>query len=140
MAAEQVTIKYVGLPEDPVRPGMNIPAVFSPVDGYSDSTAYANGHPDEYGKSVYSTNVDGWGMLPGLLPLASTPTRFAYFEMAIAKALEAQAGGQEIPVVTVDIVDQNDKLWWLQMAPNFVGLGFYITVGTEVFGAAVVEA
>lgn len=138
MAAEQVTIKYVGLPVDDVRYGMQIPAIFSPTGSYVDSNVYENGHEGEgdaaYGKSIYATNVDGWGKLFGLLPMASTPTKFAWFEMAIMQAIQAKEAGEEIPTVTVDIEDQNDKLWWLQMAPNFVGLGFYITVAGEPFG------
>ena len=37
-----------------------------------------------------------------------------------------------------DIEDAQDKLWWLQMAPNFVSSGFLITVGGKTFGADVV--
>ena len=132
--SEQATIKYVGLPVDDVRMGMQIPALFVPTDSYVDSSVYVNGHPDDYGKSIYATNVYGWGDLPGLLPMASTPTKFAWFEMAIMESIKAQEAGEEIPTITVDIEDQDDELWWLQMAPNFVGSGFYITVGDKVFG------
>lgn len=132
--SEQATIKYVGLPVDDIRPGMPIPAIFLPNDSYVDTTAYVDGHPDDYGKSIYATNVNGWGGLPGLLPMASTPTKFAWFEMAVIESTKAQLAGEEIPTITVDIENQQDKLWWLQMAPNFVGSGFYITVGDKVFG------
>lgn len=136
--AEQATIKYVGLPVDEVRLGMSIPAIFEPTGSYVDSDAYVNGHPDNYGKSIYATNVHGWGELYGLLPLASTPIKLAYFEMAVMESIKAQKAGQEIPVITVDIEDAQDKLWWLQMAPNFVSSGFLVTVGGKAFGADVV--
>ena len=48
--AEQATIKYVGLPVEDVRQGMNIPAIFEPTGSYVDSNVYVNGHPDDYGK------------------------------------------------------------------------------------------
>ena len=138
-----VTIKYVGLPVDPVRQGMQIPAIFTPTASYVDSPVYTHGYPTdetdpaemEYGKSIYATNVEGWGKLFGLLPMASTPTKFAYFEMAIMQAIQAQEAGEEVPTITVPIEDEQDKLWWLQMAPNFVGQGFYITVDGVAFGA-----
>lgn len=136
--AEQATIKYVGLPIEDVRQGMNIPAIFEPTGSYVDSNVYVNGHPDDYGKSIYATNVKGWGELYGLLPLASTPIKLAYFEMAVMESIKAQAAGKAIPTITVDIEDAQDKLWWLQMAPNFVGSGYYITVGDKAFGANVV--
>lgn len=136
--AEQATIKYVGLPVEDVRQGMNIPAIFEPTGSYIDSNVYVNGHPDDYGKSIYATNVKGWGELYGLLPLASTPIKLAYFEMAVMESIKAQAAGEAIPTITVDIEDAQDKLWWLQMAPNFVGSGYYITVGDKAFGADVV--
>ena len=107
--AEQATIKYVGLPVDEVRLGMSIPAIFEPTGSYVDSDAYA-----------------------------STPIKLAYFEMAVMESIKAQKAGQEIPVITVDIEDAQDKLWWLQMAPNFVSSGFLVTVGGKTFGADVV--
>ena len=60
------------------------------------------------------------------------------FEMAVMESIKAQKAGQEIPVITVDIEDAQDKLWWLQMAPNFVSSGFLVTVGGKTFGADVV--
>ena len=140
----QATIKYVGggVPVDEIRPGMHIPTLLEPYNSYVDSDVYVNGHEGEdaastYGKSIYATNVHELGTLPGLLPLASTPIKFAYFEMAIRDAMKAVREGEAIPTITVEIENEQDKLWWLQMAPHFVSSGFFITVDGQPFGGDV---
>ena len=133
--ATTVKIKYVGPVEDVIRNAPNqIPAIFEPTNSYVDTIPYVSGYSTYYGKSIYATNVDGWGKLAGLLPIASAPIKFAYFERAVIGAAQAKIEGTDIPVITVDAADAADTLWWTQMAPNFVGSGFYISVDDQIFG------
>ena len=74
-----VKIVYTGLVVDEIRPGMNIPRVFLPTSSYIDTPVFTQGYENKdgvgdgqsYGKSIYATNVDGWGKLFGLLPMAT---------------------------------------------------------------------
>ena len=130
MASVAVKIKYVGPVESDVRNAPNaIPAIFAPINSYVDLTVYTAGLEGHYGKSIYATNVSGWGTLLGLLPIASAPILFAYFEQAVL------AAGTDAPVVYVnyDEADNQSILWWNQMAPNFVGLGFIVNVGDKCY-------
>lgn len=111
--AKNVTIKFVAPVEDAIRPGMNIPPYFTADNSYVDSKAYVDGVPASkdpeyagYGKSVYATNVTGWGALPGLKPLETNTTRFAWFaravEVAAAAAVTADAAGKAAVAALTD--------------------------------------
>ena len=93
-----VTIKFKAPVADEIRAGMSIPPFFAKEGSYVDSPAYVNGVAASenpayagYGKSVYATNVPGWGSLPGLKPMANTTARFAWFERAVDAAADAHA-------------------------------------------------
>ena len=137
-----VEIIYTGPVAEVVRPGMSICRLFVPNNSYVDSPVFTEGYPvdadqdaKEYGKSIYATNVDGRGILPGLLPMAHTTTRFAQFERAVIAAADAVAKEEENKGITFDIGDDyTEELYWIQMAKNMVELGFYIKVGDQEFG------
>lgn len=131
-----VKIIYNGPVVDEIRQGMSIPNTFNPGGSYVDSPAFVDGYDasgvgDEvgYGKSIYATNVAGWGHLQGLLPMASTPTRFAWFEQAVYAKMEADAKSSENEGVKFDIGDDYmEELYWKQIGPNVVDMGFEVTV------------
>lgn len=137
--AKQVTIIYNGPAQDIEREGQSICPLFVPAGSYVDSKVYKEGLSAEatvdeqavdvsYGKSIYATNVEGWGSLPGLLPIASAPIKFAYFERAIAVAKAAKESGSANNGVVVAINNADEELYWNQMAPHFIGSGFTVTI------------
>lgn len=137
-----VEIIYTGPVSEVVRPGMPISRIFLPNNSYVDSPVFTEGYPvdakeedKEYGRSIYATNYDGRGILPGLLPMAHTTTRFAQFERAVIAAADAVAKEEENKGITFDIGDDyKEELYWVQMAKNMVELGFYIKVGDVEYG------
>lgn len=142
--ATQVTIIYTGPVADIVRQGMEIARYFEPQNSYIDSAVYTEGYKNEdgvgdggtYGRSIYATNVDGWGFLPGLLPMASTTTKFAQFERAVYAAIKAKAEDAENKGITFEVEGYEEEIYWCQIAVNMVDLGFYTKVGDEEFGPA----
>lgn len=127
--ATTITIKYNGPVVDIVRNGMEIARIFYPESSYIDSDVFENGHEDDYGKSIYATNVDGWGNLPGLLPMAHTTVPFAQFERAVAVAAAAKASGGKNEGITFEVEGYKEELYWSQMAANMVDQGFEVTIG-----------
>lgn len=137
-----VTIIFTGLPEKSIRQAMSIPATFQRTGSYVDSEAYVKGNNATaegtqvvpYGKSIYATNVwdDAWfNTLPGLIPMASTTTKFAALELAVrayadwVKAGAAEGGNTG---VTFTIDGYEDEIYWKQMAFNLADENFEITV------------
>lgn len=135
-----VIIKYVGpVVEDVVREGSNICKVFVPTGCYADTPVFTDGYPvgaeeQEYGKSVYATNVEGRGMLPGLRPMAHTTVPFAQFERAAIAACEAKKNGTENTGITFEIEGYEQELYWVQMAGSMAAEGFFCKVGEKTFG------
>ena len=135
--ATKVKIVYNGPVVDIVRNGMEIARIFTPKASYIDSDVYVNGLSVEgseaeeqvYGKSIYATNVDGWGRLPGLLPMAHTTVPFAQFERAVAVAAAAEAAGEENQGVEFEVEGYKEELYWNQMGDNMKDQGFEVTVG-----------
>ena len=119
-----VAIKYVGTfgQDFDDRKALEIMSIFVPTNSYVDSAAY-NGDP----KSIYSTNVPGLGFDPDdlrILPMASTVTPMAIFEMAKAKAWEADKAGEARPTVTVTTNEGYlDELHFIQLKNNLAFQG-----------------
>ena len=142
MAAVNVTIIYNGSAAIVDREGESIFRYFAPNNSYVDTPVFTEGYPvdakeedKEYGRSIYATNYDGRGILPGLLPMAHTTTRFAQFERAVIAAADAVAKEEENKGISFDIGDDyKEELYWVQMAKNMVELGFYIKVGDVEYG------
>lgn len=140
----EVKIVYTGPVEEAIRRGMEIPRLFVPQNSYVDSPVYTEGYDasaegnyaagESYGKSIYATNVDGWGFLPGLLPMASTTVKFAQYERAALAAAQAKLDGGENEGITFEIEGYEEEIYWNQIAPNMVDLGFYTKVGDKEYG------
>ena len=125
---------------------MNSPRIFEPTNSYIDSPVYTLGYEIDaeeadkiYGKSIYATNVDGWGDLPGLLPMASTTVKFAQYERAAMAAAEAEKAGEKNEGITFEVEGYMEDIYWNQIAPHMVALGFYTKVGDKEYGEAPAE-
>ena len=142
MAAVTVKIIYTGPIVDDVRQGEQIARYFYPNNSYVDTPVFTQGYANEnavgdknsYGKSIYATNVNGWGELPGLLPEASFTGKFAQFERAALAAAEAKKAGTANDGITFNIEGYEDEIYWNQMAANMYQTGYYIEVGDNKYG------
>ena len=137
----EVKIIYNGPVVEIDRMGMEIARYFSPDNSYVDSPVYMQGYPidaeeadKKYGKSIYATNVDGWGALPGLLPMANTTVKFAQFERAAMAKAEADMNDAENEGITFEIEGYEEEIYWNQMGANMAPLGFYTKVGDKEYG------
>lgn len=137
-----VTIIYTGPVVDEVRKGEEIARIFAPNGSYVDSPVFTEGYPNDnkvgdrqsYGKSIYATNVDGWGKAHGLKPMASTTTRFAQFERAVQAAYSAKLSDEANTGITFEVEGYQEEIYWNQMAANMVDQGFYTKVGETEYG------
>ena len=142
--ATKVTIIYTGPVVDLVRKGMDISRIFYPNDSYVDSPVFTEGYLNEeevgdgeqYGKSVYATNVDGWGELAGLQPMAHTTVKFAQFERAVLAAKDALVNDTDNTGIEFDVEGYEEEIYWNQMGKHMVGAGFYTKVGDVEYGTA----
>ena len=142
MATTQVTIIYTGPVVDVERQGASICRYFVPDNSYIDTPVFTDGYANAgevgdkgtYGKSIYATNVDGFGALPGLLPMASTTTKFAQFERAVIAAFEAKRKGETNEGINFEVEGYEEVIYWTQICRQMVDLGFYSQVGDEEFG------
>lgn len=138
-----VTIIYTGPVVEDIRQGMEIARYFAPNNSYVDSPVFTDGYANTegvgdglaYGKSIYATNVDGWGKLPGLLPMASSTTKFAQYERAVQAARKALEADEENTGITFEVDGYQEEIYWNQMAPHFVDQGFYTKVGDNEYGS-----
>ena len=136
-----VQIIYRGPIVDDIRDGMQIARYFEPTNSYVDSPVFTNGYENKdnvgdgnsYGKSIYATNVDGWGSAPGLLPMASTTTKFAQYERAAMAAAEAAQKGEKNEGITFEIDGYEEEIYWNQIAANMTEF-FYTKVGDKEYG------
>lgn len=134
--ATSVTIIYNGPVVETIRPGMPIPRLFTPDNSYVDTPVFTEGFAntaqlgdkESYGKSIYATNVDGQGFLPGLLPMFSNTQKFAMFERAIFAAKEAEKAGTENAGVTFEVTGFEEELYWEQISNAMKDQGFEVTV------------
>lgn len=140
--ATTVKIIYTGPVVDVTRKGTAIMRIFTPDNSYVDTPVFTDGYAnaDEvgdgegYGKSIYATNVAGWGKLHGLLPMASTTTKFAQFERAVIAKFNADAAGTTNTGITFSVDGYEEEIYWNQIAANMWQDGFYIEVGSNKYG------
>lgn len=143
MANVNVQIIYNGPIVDEIRKGGEIARYFSPDNSYVDTPVFTEGYEnteevgdgESYGKSIYATNVDGWGKLAGLIPMASFNGKMAQYERAVFAAKDAEDAGEENEGITFEIEGYEDEIYWNQIAPNMVDQGFYTKVGDKEYGS-----
>ena len=131
--AYTVTIKYTKPVKGADQVVASIFRYFAPMSSYIDTAVYTEGYPvgeedKVYGKSVYATNVDGFGEV-GLIPPydeAKFPVPFPgpmhYFTFAV----QAEDGKVEF---TVD--DWKDAMYYKEIGADLKDQGFEITVAEQ---------
>ena len=137
-----VKIIYTGPIVDEIRNGAQIARYFFPQNSYVDTPVFTKGYENKdgvgdgesYGKSIYATNVEGWGSANGLLPSASATNKFVQFERAALAAAEAKKAGTENTGIDFEIDGYEEEIYWNQMATNMYQQGFYIKVGDKEYG------
>lgn len=134
--AYTVTITYNGVTEPEVRFADPIASMFEPTGSYIDSAVYTEGCPvgaeeadKKYGKSIYATNVDGWGEIAVKEPYASTsipfPSPLAQFKLAIVSDEKDEAGN---PFVTFTVEDYKEAFYYKQIGHDLADQGFTVEV------------
>lgn len=145
--ATTILIKFVGPVAEVERKGMEIARYFAPQNSYVDSPVYTEGFDpaaegnyadgEAYGKSIYATNVLGWGELKGLIPMAHTTTKFAQFERAVIAAFKAKEEEAKNKGIEFEVEGYEDVIYWAQICRHMADEGFYCKVGDEEFGTDV---
>ena len=134
--AYTIKIEYRGpqvAPDSIVSP---ICRIFEPNGSYIDSPAYVNGYAEggkqKYGKSVYATNVDGWGKIEAMEPYASTsipfPVPLAQFKVAMIGD-EIKEGKTVVGhKFEFSVEDYKEAIYYMQLGVALKSQGFTVTV------------
>jgi len=122
MAEFNITIVYTGaVIDDTVRPVINeIPRIFVEAPSYVDTAALEG--------TIYDTNVEGWGSLPGLDPYGDGTYKLAWLGQAVLAKAKADAEGGENAGVTFTVAGADEQLYWNVMKNALANQGFDITV------------
>ena len=129
--AYTVVITYKGVEPNPEIDVASICRLFKPDNAYIDMPAYTEGVPvgaedaDKVsGKSVYATNVQGWGSIDVQEPYASTSIPFP---VPLAQFKLAAVGGED-QSVTIEVDDYKEAFYYQQLGEQLKDQGFEVTV------------
>lgn len=132
--AYTVTITYTAPATEEVQVAMPIASIFAPRGSYVDSAVMVEGGPireDEeniYDKSIYATNVDGWGEIDVKEPFATTsiplPVALAQFKLAAADAIDGSGDG----ILSFEVEDYKEAIYYATLGQQMADQGFTITV------------
>lgn len=147
--AYTITIDYFGVEVEEARIVAPICQLFTPNSSYTDLPVMQEGHPllmdmkegdtQDYGKSVYATNVKGWGAHKPVEPYATTsipfPVPLAQFKLAIVGNYDEE---RKCHTVTFGTDDYKEAFFYQQMGEALKEQGFVVTVqqGAESGGDA----
>lgn len=131
--AYTVTIKYNGVEEAVPQIADPISAVYAPCGSYIDTPVYREGYPvdaeeadKKYGKSIYATNVCGWGHIDVPEPYATTSvpmsSPLAQFKLAVVG---------EDNQVDFDVEDYKEAFYYQQLGVQMADQGFEVTVAKK---------
>lgn len=126
-----VKITYIGIAQDVERIADEICRIFIPNGSYIDSAVYTQGHGDDYGKSVYATNVSGFGSTEVKEPYASTSIPFsvplAQFKLAVISTTEDAEGH---PYIEFVVDDYKEAFYYEEVGAAIAEQGFKVEVST----------
>ena len=138
-----VLIKFTGVSSEDLFANLSaqICSVFQPVNSYVDTPAYVEGYPNtgstgdagEYGKSIYATNVDGWGNVPLMEPFASTsvPMTTALAQFKLAMVGEDLLDDDENVIgkkVEFLVIDYKEAFYYKTLGVQLADQGFSVEV------------
>lgn len=128
--AYTITITYKGVEKEIEGKVVPICRYFSPDNSYIDTPVFKEGYPQDadaadknYGKSVYATNVEGWGELGTKDPYDTTsipmPVPMAQFKMA------AMAEDNKF---VFEVEDYREAMYYAELGRQMADQGFDIQV------------
>lgn len=138
-----VLIKFTGVNSEELFANLHtqICSIFQPVNSYVDSPAYVEGYPNTgstgtegtYGKSIYSTNVEGWGELPLMEPFATTsiPMSTALAQFKLAMVGEDLLDDEENVIgkkVEFQVEDYKEAFYYKTLGTQLADQGFEVEV------------
>lgn len=140
-----IKILYKGVETEATKIVAPICRIYRPDSSYVDTQVYtqggpitANGKPvaaigdvdPNYGKSIYATNVDGFGTVPSPEPFATTsvpfPVPLAQFKLAMVSTEKDEETGA--PYVKFDVDDYKEAFYYSQVGVALADQGFEVTV------------
>lgn len=141
----KVTIQYTGPAVDNMFENMTstICDIFQPQNGYVNSPVYQEGFPNGgsiatgdqvYGKSIYATNVPGWGTIPAVEPYATTsiplPVALAQFKLAAVGDEMVDDETHEVigHEVEFEVEDYKEAFYYKTLGIQLADQGFTVTV------------
>lgn len=131
-----INVKYYGLEKPVARDAMPISPIFVPTNSYVDSKIYTEGHAQAtdpavpaYGKSVYASNVEGWGKLGFAAdPEVGIPFPSGLKNIHITKVgEEKEAEGKKYYEIEFETESYKDYLYYLELAADLKDDGYVIT-------------
>ena len=132
--AYTIKITYAGVETDASRIVSPICRIFAPTNSYIDTPVYTEGGPVGadpllYGKSVYATNVDGFGSIEMPEPYASTsipfPVPLAQFKLAVVGEVDEESGNH---FVEFDVDDYKEAFHYKELGAALADQGFTVEV------------
>ena len=132
--AYTIKITYKGIEPTPERISSSICSIFVPTSSYIDSEVYMEGGPvgDDpllYGKSVYATNVRGFGSIPMVEPYATMsipfPVPLAQFKLAVVADDVDEEG---FPYVEFEVDDYKEAFYYKEVGNAIADQGFEVAV------------
>lgn len=135
--AYTVKIVYKGVEKDIEKLVAPICRCYVPASSYIDTPVYTEGHPvgeetKDYEKSVYATNVDGFGEIPVMEPYATTsiplPVALAQFKVAVVADAKDENG---FPFVEFDVEDYKEAFYYRSLGQELAEQGFEVAVAKK---------
>ena len=132
--AYTVKITYMGVSAPEFEMSAPIADIFIPCGSYTRTPVFTEGYPvgeeeKTYGKSVYATNVDGWGKLKVAEPFATTsfpfPVSLAQFKLAVVSDDQDEEGN---PYVEFDVEDYKEAFYYKEAGVQLADQGFAVEV------------
>ena len=139
-----IKITYKGVEADASSIVAPICRIYHPANSYIDTAVYTQGGPitkngqpadkigdvdPNYGKSVYATNVEGFGEIadPDLFATASIPFPIPLAQFKLAMVADAK-DGEGHPQVTIETDDYKEAFYYQQVGLALADQGFVVEV------------
>lgn len=136
--AYTVKITYIAPEAESANTALPIASMFVPCGSYVDSAVMVDGGPirdpedKQYEKSIYATNVDGWGSYEVQEPFATTSiplsVPMAQFKLATVADQEDEKGNK---YVEFDVEDYKEAFYYKELGLQMADQGFIVEVASK---------